>query len=162
MAKPRAAARSRARARRASPRARRRVHLSTRPPRPRTRLPCPLQDAPSIPVLRAPADVLRGGERTLAVEAKAAHPVEVAQARGAALKLEGELYRLERVYGKHAAWERRMDLAAAAATARLPGLPSSHAALDTLLGRDATIAFEDVLNGARQTRGAAGGLLAAE
>ena len=86
------------------------------------------------------------------LEARAPHAVEVVQAAGAAQALDGELYRLSKVYGAHAAWERRMDLAAASATARLPGLPSSHCALDTLLNRDDKLGFEDFLNRASLPR----------
>ena len=59
---------------------------------------------------------------------------------------EAEQYRLERVYGAAAAWERRMERAVLSQVARLPGIPSSHVGLDHLLGRDGKIGFEDVLN----------------
>jgi hypothetical protein len=102
----------------------------------------------SLPLLRVPADVLRGDERSMRLEALAPHAIETMQAVGAAQALDADLYRLRAVYGAAAAWERRMDLAAARATARLPGLPSSHCAVDTLLGRDDKIGFEDYLNSA--------------
>ena len=102
----------------------------------------------SLPLLRVPADVLRGDERSMRLEARAPHAIETVQAAGAAQALDADLFRLRNVYGAAAAWERRMDLAAARATARLPGLPSSHCAVDTLLGRDDKIGFEDYLNSA--------------
>ena len=102
----------------------------------------------SLPLLRVPADVLRGDERSMRLEARAPHAIETVQAAGAAQALDADLFRLRAVYGAAAAWERRMDLAAARATARLPGLPSSHCAVDTLLGRDDKIGFEDYLNSA--------------
>lgn len=102
----------------------------------------------SLPLLRVPADVLRGDERSMRLEARAPHAIETVQAAGAAQALDADLFRLRTVYGAAAAWERRMDLAAARATARLPGLPSSHCAVDTLLGRDDKIGFEDYLNSA--------------
>lgn len=77
----------------------------------------------------------------------APHPVEQVQATHLKNALDADLYRAERVYGRHAAWEKRMDLANAATIKRLPGLPSSHAALDTLLGRDDKIGFEDIFGG---------------
>jgi hypothetical protein len=57
-----------------------------------------------------------------------------------------EQFLLERVYGTAAAWERRMDRAVLAQVARLPGVPSSHVGLDHVLGLDARVGFEDVLN----------------
>lgn len=59
---------------------------------------------------------------------------------------EADQFRLERVYGAHAAWERRMERAVLAQVQRLPGVPSSHVGLDHVLGRDERIGFEDVLN----------------
>lgn len=51
-----------------------------------------------------------------------------------------------RTYGLHAAWEKRMDRAALSSSTRLPGgPPSSHALLDSYLGRDAQMGWEDVL-----------------
>lgn len=60
-----------------------------------------------------------------------------------------------RVYGAHAAWEKRMDRAALSSMQRLPGGPSSSfALLDSFLGRDEKIGFEDVLNRASAGRDA--------
>jgi len=61
--------------------------------------------------------------------------------------LEADFYRMDRVYGKHVTWEKRMDIAALSAVRRLPGLPSSYSGLDTMLGRDDKLTFEDTLNG---------------
>jgi hypothetical protein len=53
----------------------------------------------------------------------------------------------ERVYGHHAAWEKRMDRAVLSQIQRLPGgPPSSFAMLDSFLGRDDKLGFEDTLN----------------
>ena len=59
-----------------------------------------------------------------------------------------------RVYGMHAAWEMRMDRAALSACQRLPGGPaSSHALLDSWMGRDTKMGYEDVLHRAFVHRG---------
>ena len=61
--------------------------------------------------------------------------------------LDADLFRSARIYGMHAAWEKRMDRAALSATTRLPGGPaSSHALLDSYLGLDEKMAWEDVLS----------------
>ena len=50
-------------------------------------------------------------------------------------------------HGQAAALEKRMDHAALSKIQRLPGgPPSSHALLDSWLGRDGSVGFEDVLN----------------
>lgn len=63
-------------------------------------------------------------------------------------ELDADLYRAQRVYGLQAAWGKRMDMAALSSVRRLPGLPSSFAALDAYTGRDTRIGFEDILGGA--------------
>lgn len=59
---------------------------------------------------------------------------------------EADQYLLERVYGSHAAWEKRMERAVLSQVQRLPGIPSSHVGIDHVLGRDDKIGFEDILN----------------
>ena len=59
---------------------------------------------------------------------------------------EADQFRLERIYGSHAAWERRMERAVLSQVQRLPGIPSAHIGLDFKLGRDEQIGFEDILN----------------
>jgi hypothetical protein len=63
---------------------------------------------------------------------------------------EAQQFVLDRVYGAAAAWEKRMDRAVLSQVQRLPapGVQSSFCGLDTLLGRDEKITFEDYLNGA--------------
>lgn len=61
-------------------------------------------------------------------------------------KWDSDMYRVERVYGSHAAWEKRMDRAVLSQARRLPGIPSSFSGLDTIMGRDDKIGFEDFLS----------------
>ena len=138
-----------------------------------------------LPVLSRPQDVLHDGHRSLKEEALAPHPMQILQEtvrisqgapcvpypfndlpRSGRLPLPQQLrnewtakmYLEERVYGAHVAFERRMDRAVLAQVHRLPGvgLPSSHLAVDFVLGRDAKIGFEDYLNreGSGRRRGA--------
>lgn len=60
-----------------------------------------------------------------------------------------------RLYGVAAAMRLKTEKEVLATqAARLPGLPSSHVGLETVLGTDETIDFEDVLNGeSQQPRG---------
>lgn len=53
---------------------------------------------------------------------------------------------VEQVYGKAAAMRLRTEKAVLEQYTRLPGLPSSHAGLDTLTGADEQIQFADFLN----------------
>lgn len=52
------------------------------------------------------------------------------------------------IYGKHLPMQIRMELDILSQVKRLPGLPSSNIGLETILGRDETIDFEDYLGGA--------------
>jgi hypothetical protein len=97
--------------------------------------------------------VLRqGGPISFKQAALALHPVQAVQASQAANEWDTGLRLAALAHGGHAALERRMDRAALSQIQRLPGAaPSSHALLDTLLGRDTMIGDEDVLNGASAT-----------
>ena len=62
---------------------------------------------------------------------------------------ENRLLLLERVYGPAAAMHLKQQHEILRRVSRLPGLPSSHIALDTLLARDTSMGFEDFLGGTR-------------
>lgn len=94
----------------------------------------------------------QGGPISFKQAALALHPVQAVQANQAANEWDTGLRLAALAHGGHAALERRMDRAALSQIQRLPGAaPSSHALLDTLLGRDTMIGDEDVLNGASAT-----------
>jgi proteasome maturation protein len=102
---------------------------------------------PSMPALLTPTDVLaRGGLRSMRHEAAATHPVERLERSSAVTEWENKLHHVERVYGPGQAMRMRMERAMLAQFQRAPGLPSSFVGLDTLLGRDVKIGFEDVLD----------------
>jgi len=54
---------------------------------------------------------------------------------------------VEQIYGKAAAMRLQTEKIILEQQLRLPGLPSSRAGLDTLLGNDEQIEFSDILNG---------------
>jgi len=49
------------------------------------------------------------------------------------------------VYGTHLPMRVRIEMNILSQVQRLPGLPSHHVGLDTIMGRDETIDFEDYL-----------------
>ena len=93
---------------------------------------------------RAPTDQIRFGLQTpMAEETKVGHPLEAALKRD---EFGQKCDTVRRMYGCAAAMRLKSERAATMEIQRLPGLPSSFVALDTVLGEDDTITFEDVLN----------------
>ena len=52
---------------------------------------------------------------------------------------------MAQTYGSHLPMQIRMELETVAQSRRLPGMPTCNIALETILGRDETIEFEDYL-----------------
>jgi hypothetical protein len=104
----------------------------------------------SLPALReGPIDALRAnGSTSFREAALALHPVEAVQAQQLANEWETSLRLAAMAHGQAAAMEKRLDRAALSQIRRLPGsgVPSSHALLDTYLGRSGSVGVEDVLN----------------
>ena len=102
----------------------------------------------TIPVLTTPIDALRaGGTTSFKHTATALHPMESVQQAQCANEWETSLRLTAMAHGQASALEKRMDHAALSKIQRLPGgPPSSHALLDSWLGRDGSVGFEDVLN----------------
>lgn len=65
-------------------------------------------------------------------------------------QIETKHYMMAQVYGSHLPMQIRMELDILSNMQRLPGLPNSNIGLETILGRDETIDFEDYLGGARR------------
>ena len=95
-----------------------------------------------------PIDALRaGGTVGFKYTALGEHPMEAVQNVGLANEWETSLRLTAMAHGQAAAMEKRIDRAALSQIQRLPGgPPSSHVLLDSWLGRDSSIGFEDVLN----------------
>ena len=62
-------------------------------------------------------------------------------------ELERKHHVMGNVYGSHLPMAIKMEMNILSQVQRLPGLPSSHIGLNTVLGRDETIGFEDYLGG---------------
>jgi len=95
-----------------------------------------------------PIDALRaGGTVGFKYTALENHPMETVQNVGLANEWETSLRLTAMAHGQAAATEKRIDRAALSQIQRLPGGPSSsHALLDSWLGRDTSVDFEDFLN----------------
>jgi len=77
-----------------------------------------------------------------------AHPVEAIQKDWLRNQLENKHFVMGNVYGSHLPMRIKMEMSILSQVQRPPGLPSHHVGLDTILGRDETIDFEDYLGGA--------------
>lgn len=80
-------------------------------------------------------------------ELTAKHPVEFIQQNFDVNQDNMRLSMLALTQGQHAVMRINMERNLASRVWRGPGLPSSKLGLETLLGRDDMISFEDVLNG---------------
>ncbi len=98
-------------------------------------------------MLTAPVNSLRDGAVSFKQTALRLHPVETIQRASIANEWETSLANIAKAFGTHAALERRVDAAALGATRRLPGgPPSSLALLESYLGYDMKLGFEDTLH----------------
>ena len=62
-------------------------------------------------------------------------------------QLETKHFMMGQIYGKHLPMQIRMELDILSQGQRMPGLPNSNIGMETILGRDETIDFEDYLGG---------------
>jgi len=74
-----------------------------------------------------------------------ASPVEAIQKNWLRSQLESKHHIMGNVYGSHLPMRIRMEMNILSQVHRLPGLPSHNVGLETILGRDETIDFEDYL-----------------
>mmetsp|Transcript_31660 Transcript_31660/g.72463 ORF Transcript_31660/g.72463 Transcript_31660/m.72463 type:complete len:149 (+) Transcript_31660:45-491(+) len=80
-----------------------------------------------------------------------AHPVEDIQKNWLRNQIETEHYALGHMYGKHLPMQIRMEVDILSQVQRLPGLPNSNLGIETILGRDDKIDFEDYLGDPRMS-----------
>ncbi|KAG5180094.1 proteasome maturation factor UMP1 [Tribonema minus] len=99
----------------------------------------------SLPVARQPADILRYGLTSMQQEAQDTHPVEAIQRSRVRGEFELKMDMAQRVYGSGFAMRLRTEAAALSQAQRLPGLLSSRVGLETVLGNDETLDFEDFM-----------------
>ena len=83
------------------------------------------------------------------VKGAVSHPVESIQRDWLRSQLETKYHLMGLAHGSHLPMQMKMEASILSQVRRLPGLPSSHIGLDTLLGRDTTIDFEDYLGDPR-------------
>merc|ERR1719231_954620 len=74
-----------------------------------------------------------------------AHPVQAIQDNWLRNELDTKHRVMANVYGAHMPMQIRMELDILSQVQRLPGLPSSRLGLETILGRDEMIDYEDFL-----------------
>eukprot|EP00467_Chlorarachnion_reptans_P024784 CAMPEP_0114516470 /NCGR_PEP_ID=MMETSP0109-20121206/17345_1 /TAXON_ID=29199 /ORGANISM="Chlorarachnion reptans, Strain CCCM449" /LENGTH=128 /DNA_ID=CAMNT_0001696861 /DNA_START=28 /DNA_END=414 /DNA_ORIENTATION=- len=100
----------------------------------------------SVKVLREPIDVLR--TKNSSVAEGPVHPVEVIQDKHETNQTEGKLRMLAKIHGVHVPMRLKMDQTILAQQKRfpIPGLRPSFVGLETMLGKDETIEFEDYLS----------------
>ncbi|TRY98381.1 hypothetical protein DNTS_021802 [Danionella cerebrum] len=89
-------------------------------------------------------DTLRRGFSSVKNELLPSHPLELSEKNLNQDKM--NFNTLRNIQGLHAPLKLQMEYRAARQIQRLPFLPSSNLALDTLKGSDDTIGFEDILN----------------
>jgi proteasome maturation protein len=97
------------------------------------------------------------GERSLRAVAQevysqpSAHPVEAIQNNWLTQQLDTKHFLMANAFGSHMPMRIRMELETVAQSRRLPGMPTCNIAMETILGRDETIEFEDYLGGAHNS-----------
>jgi len=91
-------------------------------------------------------DLMLNGPTSVKEGLTPSHPLEDSEKYFWQRMQQQEFHMLRQTQGLHAALKLQMELKAARQIQRAPCLPSSNASLDTLLGRDESIGFEDYLN----------------
>nr|XP_040023227.1 proteasome maturation protein isoform X1 [Gasterosteus aculeatus aculeatus] len=90
-------------------------------------------------------DCLRSGFSSVKNELLPSHPLELSEKNFQPNKDKMNFSTLRNIQGLHAPLKLQMEYRAARQIQRLPFLPSSNLALDTLRGNDESIGFEDIL-----------------
>eukprot|EP01138_Halocafeteria_seosinensis_P000771 gb/GECG01000792.1/.p1 GENE.gb/GECG01000792.1/~~gb/GECG01000792.1/.p1 ORF type:complete len:150 (+),score=23.09 gb/GECG01000792.1/:1-450(+) len=104
-----------------------------------------LQNIPSIPLQDAPSDPARQPASSFQQDAKAPAAVQQIEENRLNQDWQQQLFQAQLVYGEHAALEMEMDRKILKQFQRLPGIKSSFLGLDTVVGREYEIDFEDYL-----------------
>eukprot|EP01038_Epipyxis_sp_PR26KG_P010528 gene10528-14145_t len=100
----------------------------------------------SLPVYDGPVDHLRLGFRSLENELQTKHPIETLQKSRENVLWFNKLDMVRKTYGSHLAMRLATEKELLGHSRRLPGLESSRIGLQTLLGEDESIDFNDFLN----------------
>ncbi len=106
-----------------------------------------MQQESGLPLYSGPVDHIRMGFRSLENEMNGQHPIARAQ------KAQGEqvwgtkLDLVRRTYGSHMAMRLATEKSIFNHSRRVQGLESSNISLQTMMGTDGSITFDDFLNG---------------
>ena len=103
----------------------------------------------TLPKYQGPVDHLRFGFRSLQNELNAPHPVSLIQNSHSEISWMNKIETVRRIHGSGFAMRLANDRAVLTKKNKLPGLESSNIWLDTVIGTDTSISFEDYLNGTR-------------
>ncbi|KAE8595406.1 hypothetical protein XENTR_v10015729 [Xenopus tropicalis] len=98
-------------------------------------------------------DNLRTGFTSVQSELMPSHPLELSEKNFQINQEKVNLSTVRNIQGLHAPLKLQMEFKAVRQVQRLPFLPSSNIALDTLRGTDESIGFEDILNDPSQSEG---------
>ncbi len=104
-------------------------------------------DSSGLPLYSGPVDHLRHGFRSLEHELTAPHPIQAVQRSSHSSAWNAKLDVVRRTHGSHMAMRLATERETLSRIRRLPGLESSHIALQTMMGTDETVDFPDFLNG---------------
>ncbi|XP_059900695.1 proteasome maturation protein [Gadus macrocephalus] len=91
-------------------------------------------------------DTLRSGFSSVKNEILPSHPLELSEMNFQVNQEKMNFATVRNIQGLHAPLKLQMEYRAARQIQRLPFLPSSNLALDTLRNSDESIGFEDILN----------------
>ena len=91
-------------------------------------------------------DTLRQGFSSIQNDLTYSHPLEYSEKNYLQVQEKGKMLMLRNIQGLHAPLKLQLERSLASQKRRLPCLPSSMVALETLLGFDTTIDFDDFLN----------------
>jgi len=98
-----------------------------------------------IPVLRENTDPLRQGLAATSVYQPPPHPLESAQLKFHQNEVQFKRVALDNIFGTHMPMRLQMEQAILSEFQRLPTLHSDYVGLETMLGIDEDIGFEDFL-----------------
>ncbi|CAM9430356.1 unnamed protein product [Ectocarpus sp. 12 AP-2014] len=100
----------------------------------------------AMPMARAPHDQMRFGFSSFAQDASAGHPLEAMNKARIPNEFDFKMDLAGKVYGSAFVMRMKTEVATLSQAPHLPGLPSSMLGLETVLGRDETVEFEDYLD----------------
>eukprot|EP01113_Clastostelium_recurvatum_P025985 TRINITY_DN311_c0_g1_i3.p1 TRINITY_DN311_c0_g1~~TRINITY_DN311_c0_g1_i3.p1 ORF type:complete len:146 (+),score=35.91 TRINITY_DN311_c0_g1_i3:23-439(+) len=106
----------------------------------------PSHKSSTLPFMREAPDALQAGHQHAEVQGTYRHPVEAIQKNFFQQQLASQEFALRRVYGSHMVQRLQIERHILTQFQRLPVLETSFVGLETVLGTDEDIGFEDYLN----------------